>query len=604
MTFKSSWLGEGDRYNYGQLCVPTYPCRKTQSSKINFYSKDEQIPYLLALLMGLQHCFAMVGGLITPPLVIFRFTVCDFPGCPDLETYAVSAALIASGVCSLLNLSKFKVPYVEKLFGRDMYVGSGILSVMGTSFTFLPIFEIAINQMKNDGWDGRSAYGAMLGTSMVCCLFELAFSLMPISYIKRLFPPQITSITVILLGIALTGTGMKYWGGGVVCAEMGWKTHQQVINANVTLPPPFATCNVGETSEYYGTAAYVGLGFTVLVSLVIIELFGSVFMRNCNVIIALLIGYAVAAFTRFPGGERYVTNDNIVAAAPVTFVWVETFPLSFYPAAVVPLVIAYLVTTVETVGDISATFEASQLDTTGDFYSTSLQGGLSSDGLCSIISGLMTSMPNTTFSQNNGVISLTKCASRRAGFGAAFWMIVLGVFGKFAGVITAIPDCVLGGMTIFLFANVLVSGINLTSNVDLNSRRNKFIMALSLAIGAGVTVWPYAFQDMRASPYTAAFWTCADCSTVMKGVRNGVSIFLSTGYCVGTVIAMLLNAILPGDAPVAYDDHDTMVVHKEKSFYDDEERNDVKKETPADGSEESDEKAEPEAAAATADLEA
>ena len=84
--------------------------------------------------MGLQHCFAMVGGLITPPLVIFRFTVCDFPGCPDLETYAVSAALISSGISTILNLSKFKIPYVEKIFKRDMYYGSGILSVMGTRY--------------------------------------------------------------------------------------------------------------------------------------------------------------------------------------------------------------------------------------------------------------------------------------------------------------------------------------------------------------------------------------------------------------------------------------------------------------------------------------
>jgi xanthine/uracil permease len=134
------------------------------------------------------------------------------------------------------------------------------------------------------------------------------------------------------------------------------------------------------------------------------------------------------------------------------------------------------------------------------------------------------------------------------------------------GVITAIPDCVLGGMTIFLFANVLTSGINMTHRVDLNSRRNKFIMALSLCVGVGVAVWPWAFQDMRASPYTAKFWECADCNDVLKGVRNGVSIFLSTGYCIGTVIAMILNGILPPDAPVSYDSHDHGVVHNEKSF--------------------------------------
>lgn len=110
-------------------------------------------------------------------------------------------------------------------------------------------------------------------------------------------------------------------------------------------------------------------------------------------------------------------------------------------------------------------------------------------------------------------------------------------------------------MTIFLFANVLVSGITLAGNtLDLHQRRTKFILALSLAVGVGVTVWPFAFQDFRSSPYTAHFWSCSDCSDTMKGVRNGVSIFLSTGYCIGTVMAMLLNAILPDDAGTDYGD--------------------------------------------------
>jgi xanthine/uracil permease len=108
---------------------------------------------------------------------------------------------------------------------------------------------------------------------------------------------------------------------------------------------------------------------------------------------------------------------------------------------------------------------------------------------------------------------------------------------RFAGIITSILDCVIGGMTIFLFASVLVPGITLTKSLELHSRRVKFIMALSLTIGLGVTVWPFAFQDMRASAYTANFWRCEGCSETMKGIRNGLSIFLSSGYCVGTIVA-------------------------------------------------------------------
>lgn len=104
------------------------------------------------------------------PFVIMRFSV-DF-GNTDLQQYAISASLICSGICSIIQVSKFKVPFSEQFFGRKLFVGSGLLSVMGTSFTFLPLFEIGIRQQKADGVDGVTAYGNMLGTSMVCGLLE------------------------------------------------------------------------------------------------------------------------------------------------------------------------------------------------------------------------------------------------------------------------------------------------------------------------------------------------------------------------------------------------------------------------------------------------
>lgn len=138
-----------------------------------------------------------------------------------------------------------------------------------------------------------------------------------------------------------------------------------------------------------------------------------------------------------------------------------------------------------------------------------------------------------------------------------------------AGIITSIPDCVLGGMTIFLFCNVLISGITLFGELNLKSRRIRFISVLSMCVGVGVTVWPYAFLDMRASPYTAKFWECADCSETMKGLRNAVSIFLSTGYCIGSVLAILLNAILPNDPeePIIEGDVRWSVIGQKSTYF-------------------------------------
>mmetsp|Transcript_33222 Transcript_33222/g.48777 ORF Transcript_33222/g.48777 Transcript_33222/m.48777 type:complete len:583 (-) Transcript_33222:111-1859(-) len=564
MGFRETFIGTGDRYNYASLCIPTYPCAKAEDKKpMNFYGKDEAIPIFLSLLMGLQHAFAMIGGLITPALVVFKFSI-NF-GNTELQQYAISAALITSGICTLINIAKFPIPRSDKIFGRMLYVGSGVLSVTGTSFTFLPIFEIGIQQMKGAGIDAELAYGKMLGTSIVCCFLELFLSILPPKTLKRLFPPIVSSVTVMLIGVALTGTGMKYWGGGVVCADMVWQEHAKAVNATnfgYNFGNPTSTCQVGEVRMPYGSTEFIGLGFGVLCALVVIELFGSVFMKNCNVILALLFGYFIGFVSRHTlddgTAQKFVTATNIENAKPITFLWAETFPIGFYGPAVIPLLISYLVTTVETVGDISAVYDVSDLDTESEEYSESIQGGLTSDAVSSILSGLFTSMPNTTFSQNNGVIALTNCASRRAGYACGFWLILMGIFGKVAGVITSIPDCVIGGMTIFLFSNVLVSGVSLAaSTLDMNSRRTRFILALSLAIGVGVSVYPYAFQDLRGSRYTAKFWTCSECSDTLKGVRDGVSIFLSTGYCVGTVVAMLLNSILPEDAPMSKGKQDT-----------------------------------------------
>ena len=140
-------------------------------------------------------------------------------------------------------------------------------------------------------------------------------------------------------------------------------------------------------------------------------------------------------------------------------------------------------TTLETIGDIGAVYDASEESVESDEFDKSIQGGLLSDGVCSFLAALGTGMPNTTFSQNNGVIALTKCASGRAGVACGCWLIFFGILAKVSGIISAIPDCVIGGMTTFLFVNVFVSGLKTVAQVDLASRRNRMVLAISLGVG-------------------------------------------------------------------------------------------------------------------------
>lgn len=144
---------------------------------------------------------------------------------------------------------------------------------------------------------------------MVCGLLELVLSVQPTRVLHRLFPPVVAAVTVILIGVALTGTGMKYWGGGAVCADMVWKLHGQLDGLDVPKNPG-PTCFSGEVALPFGSPEFIGLGFSVMCFLVLIELFGSVFMKNCNVVLALMFGYAVAALSDHDG-DQYVDNGKI-----------------------------------------------------------------------------------------------------------------------------------------------------------------------------------------------------------------------------------------------------------------------------------------------------
>jgi len=283
-----------------------------------------------------------------------------------------------------------------------------------------------------------------------------------------------------------------------------------------------------------------------MVTLIVVEIFGSPFLRNCNVIIGLAVGYIVAAATTVDG-KRYVTSEKFDSAKVATFLWVDTFPLGFYWPAIIPLGIAYIVTTVESIGDISATMEASQMDIEHE----RIQGGLLADGIYSSISCLAMSMPNTTFSQNNGVISLTRCASIYAGIACGCWLFIMGVFGYIAAIISSIPEAVIGGMTTFLFCNVFISGIRIICSKPI-TRRVRFIMAVSLGLGVGVAIVPGFGGFSQAGLFggwgvaNGNLWSPQPTdSDGLRSFKQAVIIALTTPYSIGTIVAVILNLILP-----------------------------------------------------------
>lgn len=170
-------------------------------------------------------------------------------------------------------------------------------------------------------------------------------------------------------------------------------------------------------------------------------------------------------------------------------------------------------------------------------FDSRIQGGVLADGLNGIIAGLFTITPVSCFAQNNGVIALTRCANRKAGYAACVWLLVMGIFAKFAAALVAIPSAVLGGMTTFLFSSVAVSGIRIISTTPF-TRRNRFILTASLALGYGATLVPDWFTYV---------FTYAGDNHALIGFFNAIELVLETGFAVTAFLAVILNLALPED---------------------------------------------------------
>lgn len=364
-------------YDYAFLFRPTLPFMRRPHRAAPFFSLNSSLPLLLALLLGFQHALSMLAGIITPPIIIASSANFD----ALTSQYLVSTSLIVSAILSSVQITRFhilKTPY---------YIGTGLISVVGTSFAIIPVSSGAFTQFYANGIcktnaDGTKlpcveGYGALLGTACCCALLEVLLSFMPARILKRIFPPLVTGPTVTLIGISLIQSGFQDWAGGSNGCAARPTSGIYRLCPTIYAPKPLP----------WGSAQFVGLGFLVFVSILLLERFGAPIMKSCAVALSLLIGCIVAAAT------GYFDRSGIDEAPAASFVWVKTFPLSIYGPLVLPLLAVFIVLAMEAIGDITATCDVSRIEVEGAEFDSRIQGGVLADGLNGLLAGLCTITP-------------------------------------------------------------------------------------------------------------------------------------------------------------------------------------------------------------------
>ncbi|GAA5839144.1 hypothetical protein JCM9279_002607 [Rhodotorula babjevae] len=500
---RSFWIGN---YDYAALL-------SVKNKHIPFFAPNQPVPVLLALILGLQHALAMMGGLVVPPILLGGAAGAGLSSGDQI--YLVSACLIWCGLGTLLQVSRIPI-------GRGYFIGSGVLNVIGTSFAFVNTGLTFLNneftrgncKLADDGskLPCPEAFGAMLGTASVVALVAVLFSFTPPRFLRRIFTPLVTGSILLTIGLSLMGSGITNWAGGSGCESGGLCPSD---NAPMAAP--------------WGSPRLIGLGFLVWISIIIFDLLGPPLVKNASVMLGLIVGFIVSAAC---GYFEQSTIDNAPAA---TFLWVTRFPLSIRGELVLPYLAAFAVVLSEGVGNITATCEISRLPIEGPRYSSHVQGGLLSDALWACLAGLATVPPSTTFSQNVSVIALSNNASRVAGYVCGVILLLAGVFSKIGALFVVAPASVIGGMTTFLFSSVCVAGLKILSGVHW-SRRNRFIATASLSLGFAAICSPSWFSN---------FFTYSGPNTALRGFLDALTLIVEESYLITLIIAVPLQAIIP-----------------------------------------------------------
>lgn len=373
-------------------------------------------------------------------------------------TAIISATILASGLATIIQ---------ARGIGK---AGAKVACIMGTDFTFVSPAIAVGTSLGLPGIMGATILGAFVE-------IFLGFFIKPL---MKLFPPLVTGTVVCLIGLTLLPVSID-WAAG------------------------------GSGSANYGSTLNISIAMLVLMVTLLLNRYGKGIVSSASILIGMVFGYLIC----IPLG--LVEFSSISNAKWVSMPNILQYGVTFNLKAFIAFIPAYFVTTIETVGCLKAIGETSQIE----MNEKRIGNGVLADGIGSIIGGLVGSFPNTSFSQNVGLIPLTKVASRYVAVMAGIILMILGFLPKFAAIISCMPNPVLGGVGIMMFGTVAASGIKTLSKVNL-TERNLLIIAVSIALGLGVTFRP----------------------EVIASFPEGVKLIFSSGISTGTITALVLNIII------------------------------------------------------------
>jgi len=433
-----------------------------QSTLFDFYGKPN---FSQVFPLALQHVVAAIVGCVTPAIIV--------SGAAGLSAkdsvFLIQAALVVSGLSTLLQL----FPIGNK---NGFHIGAALPIIMGISFAYVPSMQAIAGHESGNGIP--MILGAQIVGGIVAILVGLT-----ITKIRKLFPPLIAGTVVFTIGLSLYPTAVNYMAGGV--GKPNYGSWQNWLVALITLA-------VVTVLNHYTKGI----------------------LKLSSILVGIIVGYIIALCFGL------VDFSSIAASSYFQFATPFHFEIMFEPSSCIAIGLLFAINSIQAIGDFSATTTGSMGRMPKD---SELKGGIIGYGISNIVGAVLGGLPTATYSQNVGIVVTTKVINRIVLGSAAVILLAAGLIPKFSAILTTIPQCVLGGATISVFASIAMTGIKLIMTEDMNYR-NTSIVGLSVALGMGVT---QAAGCLNSFPDWAT------------------TIFGKSPVVITTIVAILLNTILP-----------------------------------------------------------